>query len=487
MIDVPKAASDDIWGDDLIGRKGDADFLYSFLVGKMSQRNEQGIKGSYVLNIDAKWGAGKSFFLDRFAKQLALNNHIVARVNAWKDDHADDPFVSVLSAIDSALKPFTKTKRKGGAGDLWEKTKKNAVPILTRTFVGVGKTVVKRYVGAEFEELFKDGDDETESTLEELSKSAVEGVSVEISKVVDASAEQLIEKFTEQNEAIEDFRSKLEKAIEALDGHKKLPLFILIDELDRCRPSYAISLLERIKHLFDASNVVFVFATHNEQLQHSIAGAYGPEFDGFKYLKRFFNKTYTLRQPTAKLFVQDRAKKLPIEKLRCPSDEPIDFLVRAVDAYSMDLREAEHILEIIEAVAFVWRHTIRIEMVILVPLAAHYYRSGKWSWHECYVELSKIQPPFNVPFIPANGRYGNDQPIELNMPQVFNLFSEVVGSLGNISRRFRDGGPDPVNDYVQDCFTKELNSGYQSNAQSIQASIPLLITSAGNFLEKEET
>jgi hypothetical protein len=41
---------------------------------------------------------------------------------------------------------------------------------------------------------------------------------------------------------------------------QKLPLFVLIDELDRCRPPFAIALLDRIKHLFDIDEPVFVFA-----------------------------------------------------------------------------------------------------------------------------------------------------------------------------------------------------------------------------------
>ena len=36
-------------------------------------------------------------------------------------------------------------------------------------------------------------------------------------------------------------------------------LVIFIDELDRCKPTYAIKLLERIKHYFNQEKITFVF------------------------------------------------------------------------------------------------------------------------------------------------------------------------------------------------------------------------------------
>lgn len=58
---------------------------------------------------------------------------------------------------------------------------------------------------------------------------------------------------------------------------KELPAFIFIDELDRCRPSYAVEMLETIKHIFDISGVVFVVATDTEQLQHAVKVVYGED------------------------------------------------------------------------------------------------------------------------------------------------------------------------------------------------------------------
>lgn len=62
-----------------------------------------------------------------------------------------------------------------------------------------------------------------------------------------------------------------------------------IDELDRCRPTFAIELLERIKHLFDIQNIVFVLSIDKEQLEASTAAAYGSAINAPEYLRRFID------------------------------------------------------------------------------------------------------------------------------------------------------------------------------------------------------
>ena len=46
---------------------------------------------------------------------------------------------------------------------------------------------------------------------------------------------------------------------------------VIIDELDRCKPTYALDLLENIKHLFDADNLCFVLVTNLEQLGNVVS------------------------------------------------------------------------------------------------------------------------------------------------------------------------------------------------------------------------
>lgn len=100
--------------------------------------------------------------------------------------------------------------------------------------------------------------------------------------------------FSQQKVARGEFRKELtDLATSMFEATDNLPpIFILVDELDRCRPSYAVELLERIKHLFSIEDFVFVLGSDTEQLSHAIRGLYGAGFDAERYLKRFVDRTY---------------------------------------------------------------------------------------------------------------------------------------------------------------------------------------------------
>ena len=76
-------------------------------------------------------------------------------------------------------------------------------------------------------------------------------------------------------------------------------LVVFIDELDRCKPDYAVLLLERIKHYFFNDRITFVFSVNLEELQHTIKRFYGEGFDACKYLDRFFD--YRIALPPANM------------------------------------------------------------------------------------------------------------------------------------------------------------------------------------------
>ena len=78
----------------------------------------------------------------------------------------------------------------------------------------------------------------------------------------------------------------------------------MIDELDRCRPSYAVELLEIAKHLFSVDRIVFVLAVNRSELVHSIKALYGSEFDAQGYLGRFFDVDIRLPEPEREEFLE---------------------------------------------------------------------------------------------------------------------------------------------------------------------------------------
>ncbi len=81
------------------------------------------------------------------------------------------------------------------------------------------------------------------------------------------------------------------------------PLMVMIDELDRCRPSYAVELLKVAKHLFSVDRIVFVLAVNCDQFAHSVKALYGNDFDAEGYLRRFFDVDFKLPGPERQAFI----------------------------------------------------------------------------------------------------------------------------------------------------------------------------------------
>lgn len=455
-----------IWADDLIGRESDANFLEAFLVGRMADRRHAGAPGALVINVDGHWGAGKTYFMERFGMQLAKSGHIVADVNAWRDDHMDDPFIAILSAIDGALKPYTTTEG-SKPRRMWDAVKKDAAPIVGRTLLGVAKTFVKRHVGAEFKELVS-----SESDAGKIVVEGVDRLGAEIERIVDKNAEHLIAAFAEQTKAAISFRERLGSAIQSIGGDKLL--FVLVDELDRCRPSYAVSLLERVKHLFDADNLVFVFCTNSDQLQHSVKGAYGSDFDGYRYLKRFFERTYVLPQPSPHRLVRSETTKINLDKVRSPID-PTDFLVMACDAYSMNPRQIKQVLDTIGTVIAAWPHKIKLDLIALLPLAAEFDNTGKADWDDA---LNGALKRFSISFeVHRSWRFQEQSP-HFSVHAAFLAIRDNL-SLEDAINLERDGSMET--NYVHGTFSPEWNGIAGRRTHSILASLPQMIEASGNM------
>ena len=118
--------------------------------------------------------------------------------------------------------------------------------------------------------------------------------------------------------------------VEALN-EKCERLVIFVDELDRCRPSFAIKVLERIEHYFVNDRITFVFSMNIEQLQHTIKAFYGNDFDACRYLDRFFEIRLSLPTTISNRF---------FNSLNLNDYSTIDnVIMRIQDTYNLSLRE----------------------------------------------------------------------------------------------------------------------------------------------------
>lgn len=256
------------WSKDQMNRKGVAKFLTKYL------DDAEKIK---VLNINSAWGSGKTFFLQNWMAQ-ERSERVCVYFNAWETDFTGDAFVSLVAAIKEQLTTLIPLAEEKGA--IKRFTKMASKTLLAAT-PALAKGVIKKATGLEIdiiqELIDRDG-------LADAAEKAVE-------KLIDSNRETL--------DSISNFKTNFHKLIilasNSIPEHATpKPTYIFIDELDRCRPTFAIELLERIKHLFDVDDCKFIIATDTPQLSHAIRAVYGSGFGSEKYLKRFFDAEFTL-------------------------------------------------------------------------------------------------------------------------------------------------------------------------------------------------
>ena len=222
-----------------------------------------------VLSLEGAWGTGKTTFLKMLAASLR-NNHAVVEFNAWESDHCQDPLVALLATLErqidaetSGLQKFKKDAIDAGKGVL-----KALVPIATRALTaGIVPDGVLGTAATDLNE--KIGD-------------------------------QMVAEFEVQASAVETFKVELQELARNSTGK----LVVIVDELDRCRPTYAIEMLERIKHLFSVEEVIFVLGIDRLQLGESIKAVYGSGFDSLEYLRRFVDLRMQLPEPDIKQFTE---------------------------------------------------------------------------------------------------------------------------------------------------------------------------------------
>ncbi len=121
------------------------------------------------------------------------------------------------------------------------------------------------------------------------------------------------------------------------------PLVFIVDELDRCRPTFAVEVLERIKHLFNVPNIVFVIAVDRTQLEKSLKTVYG-DIDVTNYLHRFFDFEFHLPDVNRRKFIDDRCKKHEIN-LKHNNITFNDVLANISTWHKLSLREIEQCIK----------------------------------------------------------------------------------------------------------------------------------------------
>lgn len=491
--------SDGIWADDLLNRRADAEFLIHFLKNRVEERGRSGRTKSYVLNVDAAWGYGKSFFLRRLKRQLEEDGHLVAFVNAWEDDHAEDPLLSVMAAIDDAVKSHLKAG--SDEESRWNRVKRGAGQVALSVATGAarhwGKKVIGDGVDAFDGWLYGEGKDVPDE------KTAVDAAGEELEKKfgegLDILSNRLLHGFRQGQQSIAVFKNRLKTFVGDIgEAGKSSPLFVLIDELDRCRPLYAIELLERVKHIFETDNLVFVIATDTDQLRHSVKAIYGAEFDSKRYLMRFFDRTYEFEEPQPEDFVKlqceihglDKAENLSLP----PSVDIVDYLSGCFRYFGLSLRDIEQCIDILRSIVTAWDVSVDIEVCAFVPLIVAYQQTRETNLSEATLhrlgELHNRNPASSFEWqMTIHERYAGqiDELEGLRVTQkIIQYARQPLPEIARVS----DEGPWQM--WIRGLFSSEFSELYNNRHDpmnppySIIRRYPEFIRSAGRLAQRRD-
>lgn len=236
------------------------------------------IDGPYSIAIDGKWGSGKTFFV----KQAKM---MIEAYNEFCNPHNEDSLSVIKGVVNGDTIFETKITEHPQVPvyyDAWLYDN-DCDPLLSLVY-----------------EIIRTTDSDYKFKLNEDFIGALTGV---IDAVKGISLSSTLSAFSGKD-VMEHIRAsrvvdgQIEDFLESLIVEKGNRLVIFIDELDRCRPSFAIQLLERIKHYFSHDFITFVFSVNLEELQHTVKAYYGTGMNANRYLDRFFNMRTSLTIPT---------------------------------------------------------------------------------------------------------------------------------------------------------------------------------------------
>ncbi len=246
-IDIP---DDNPFENDKLGREP----LCSILTDAASFYGQSGC----VMALNGEWGSGKTTFVKMWQAYLRKKGFKTLYFNAWTSDYTEDSLMALVAELSEL----------SHGGELIDKI----VSGIARIGLSFAKSALNKFTGIASEDI---GD-----ALDEAS---------DICK-------KYIEEYSERKATLEEFKRNVTHFV--ADNAGNHPVVFFIDELDRCNPHYAVSVLERVKHLFEIPNVIFVLAVNKKELGNAIRGFYGSsQIDSDEYLRRFIDIEYNLANP----------------------------------------------------------------------------------------------------------------------------------------------------------------------------------------------
>ncbi|EGT4022577.1 hypothetical protein MWV32_003444 [Clostridioides difficile] len=276
------------------------------------------VDNQMVLAINSPWGTGKTTFLRIWESFLKSNDELKSKYeviyfNAWENDDCLDPLVSIMGEMKESIEEVNKTN--------WDNIKEKGKKLVKKLTPVVIKVATAGLVSPNDVHL----DDKVKDSIIDVSGNLFD-----------------VDEYVEQKEIRKEFEKELKEYQEKLG---KTVIFF-IDELDRCRPTFAIETLERVKHLFNLENFIFVLGIDKESLSNSIKVIYGNGTDINGYLARFIDVEYNLSDVHLKYYPEDLVKKY---FATCMMDRSVYYnlthiIPKIIELFKLSLRDMQKIV-----------------------------------------------------------------------------------------------------------------------------------------------
>jgi KAP family P-loop domain len=285
-----------------------------------------------IIVLDAPWGTGKTTFIKMLAGHLRNGSFPVIYFDAFKSDHVDNGFLTIAGEVIRLSQELRKDETLKHKAFVAKAARAGGILLRMGAKIGVKAATLGAIDAADFEGL----------------KSVAGDIAKETSTKADEYIESLLKLQSQERETFEGVKqtlSELAASFEEAGGANKKPLIFIIDELDRCKPTFALELLEKIKHIFSISNVHFILSTHLSQLESTVRYSYGSDVDARTYLQKFYNMV--LHFPVAGSHRSERI--LPkyfqyLSRVMSLDRDDLEMIQNVAEAKQFSLRTVERIV-----------------------------------------------------------------------------------------------------------------------------------------------
>lgn len=401
----------------------------------------ESLDGCTSISVNGKWGCGKTFFVKQTKMIIdAFNEHTkfltqgakTEIVNTWRAFNPEEQDRTLMPQICVYY-------------DAWQHDNDDD-PLLSLVYE-IYTNVVNDYS-------FKKSKDCIEkcATIADLLSGKNYGAVINKLREADDPLTKIKENRS-LSESINDFISSLL----AEQGDR---LIIFVDELDRCKPTYAVRLLERIKHYFSNKDVTFVFSVNLSELQHTVKQYYGTEFDASKYLNRFFDIPVTIPKANFEKFYES----LSIQDSRDLCNNIVNSVIKK---YDFQLREIAK-----------YRQLIKLAVPLTNPNGSQKYDysfsegTGRWLYLNAIVPIAIGLQLYNNTLY-NNFLEGKDATPLIDILSTDDYKDWVCSRLLSDSEEFEDTGTgkavvkieDKLKEYYDALFNYDYNAynRYQKN------------------------